>query len=653
MFTEEGVTSRFYRRDGRFYVETEGPDGQPGEFEITHVFGHDPLQQYLIPFAGGRLQTLNVCWDVIENKWFRQYPDRNIAAGDWLHWTRGAQTWNLMCAECHSTNLQKGYDPQTDTYRTTWTDIDVGCEACHGPGSQHVAWAELPPQTRAEASDDGLVVATDGISSAQLVTLCAPCHSRRGELGDYDHTSGDLLDQFVPSLLEEGLYHPDGQILDEVYVYGSFLQSKMYAEGVSCADCHDSHSLKLHHEGNDLCLQCHQPDVYDTPSHHFHKKMVNGRESDGAQCVKCHMVEQPYMVNDWRADHSFRVPRPDLTAAIGVPNACNQCHDDQPVEWAIDAYRKWYGDFRKPHFGTVFAAARRGDPTVQPALLELATNASTAPIVEATALSLLARRPDDDSLAALRAAMKSENSLLRHTAAQHLPITTEADAEQLLHLLGDPVKAVRMAAVSRLGALPRTSLGPDQQQAFDDALGEYREATAHTLDFPASNFNLGNLEYALGNLAAAEHYFRAALRIDDLFSPAKANLAVLLSAGGRNEDAETLLREILRDYPADAAAMYSLGLLLVERGQAEEGLSWLTKAVEVQPDNPRAHYNRGLLLQQLNRLDEAEAALRRALALEPAGLDYLHALADHLIRRGRREEAGALVDRIRRSLEAQ
>jgi tetratricopeptide (TPR) repeat protein len=647
-FTYRGVTSRFYRRDGAFFVHSEGPGGRMTEFEITHVFGHDPLQQYLVPFPGGRFQALSVTWDTERDQWYRQYPDTDIPADDWLHWTRAAQNWNSMCAECHSTNLRKGYDPATDTYDTTWSDIDVGCEACHGPGSRHVAWAEIPPMARPDLPNAGLEVTTAQISPRQVVELCAPCHSRRAELGDYDHTGAELLDHMLPSLLHDGLYHADGQILDEVYVYGSFLQSKMYAREISCQDCHDSHSLKLHQPGNELCLQCHERDVYDTYDHHFHQKVYEGKESDGAKCVKCHMVEKAYMVIDWRADHSFRVPRPDLSAEIDTPNACSQsgCHDDQSLQWSVDAYRRWYGEARKPHFSTTFTAARTGDTAAQPELVRLAESDLQAPIVRATALELLARAPQPDGITALRAAMSSDEALLRQTAAAHLPLGSMDDAERLAPLLSDPIKAVRMAAVSRLAIVPRDRLKPYQQEAFAAALAEYRASMAYTLDFPSSNFNLGNLEYALGHAARAEKYYRAALAIDDLFSPAKANLAVMMNSQGRNDEAEALLREILRDYPDNSDAMSSLGLLLVEMGNLQEGRRWLAQAAAARPGDARLHYNLGLLLQQMGQLDAADRALQHALSIEPTALDYLHAYADHLFRRGRLGEARALATRM-------
>ncbi len=646
VFTYNGITSRFYRRDGKFLVHTEGPGGAMREFEITHVFGHDPMQQYLIPFPGGRLQTLNITWDVIEGRWFQQYPEQDIPPDDWLHWTRSAQNWNAMCAECHSTDLQKGYDPATDTYNTTWKDIDVGCEACHGPGARHVAWAEMVPRHRPDLSHDGLIVNTSDITSVQLVELCAPCHARRAELGDYDHRGGALLDVMQPSLLTAGLYHPDGQILDEVYVYGSFLQSKMYANGVTCSDCHDSHSLELRFTGNDLCAQCHVPAVYDTAEHHFHQQVHEGQPSDGALCVSCHMVEQPYMVIDWRADHSFRVPRPDLTKTIGTPNACSQCHTGESLDWVLDAYEEWYGETRSPHYGTTFAAARANDPAAREPLKHIASSPEQAAIVRATALALLVQLWDGGPLPTLETAVESDVALLRRVAAEHLPLRSVADVERLAPLLSDPFRAVRLTTVARIATVPRDLLTPAQQKAFDVALGEYRTAMAYTLDFASSNHNLGNLELALGDARAAERFYRAALAIDDLFFPAKSNLAVLLSEQGRYIEAEALLREILAAYPDNADVMYSLALLLVEMGRAADALPWLERAAERLPDHPRLHYNLGLLRQQLGQLDGAEAALRRALTLQPGNLDFLHALADHLLRRGRLDEAGAVADRI-------
>ncbi|MCP4900575.1 MAG: tetratricopeptide repeat protein, partial [bacterium] len=550
-FEHHGITSQFYRQDGKFIVSTVGPDGEIGEFAVSHVFGHEPLQQYLVPFPGGRLQALSLAWDTEREEWFHLYADQDIPHDDWMHWTRNAQNWNGMCAECHSTNLKKNYDWESDTFATTWSEIDVSCEACHGPGSLHVEWAEIQPMARPPIQDFGLVVPTSGISSRQQVELCAPCHSRRGELGDYDHTGLELLDHMLPSLLVEGLYHTDGQILDEVYVYGSFLQSKMYQRDVQCTDCHDAHSLKPRFEDNRLCLQCHRAEAYDTQTHHQHKLVVDGGPSPGASCVKCHMPESLYMGVDWRADHSLRVPRPDLSAELGTPNACGQggCHADKPLQWSIDAFRRWYGTSRKPHYGRILDGGRRASEDVQGELIRLSENELYPPIVRATALSLLTRQMGEQTDRTVSAALLSDEPLLRHTAARDLTVQDpERRVSLLAPLLLDPVKAVRLAALPALAGVSLDQLKPYQRDAFHEVLAEYEETMKSALDFAASGHNLANLYSGLGRLDEAERYYRKAIEVDDLFFPAKMNLAVLLNQSERNAEAAALLREVLEDY---------------------------------------------------------------------------------------------------------
>ncbi len=649
VFVYRGDTTRFYRRDGKYYVWAEGPDGVPAEFEITHTFGWEPLQQYLIPFPGRRLQALSVAWDTERDEWFFLYPGRDIPADDWLHWTRGAQNWNGMCAECHSTNLIKGYDADSDSFNTTWSEIDVSCEACHGPGSRHVAWAEMPPMGRPQVEHYDLVLPTGDITNAEQVALCAPCHARRTELGDYDHRSPELLDNVLPAVLREGLYHADGQILDEVYVWGSFVQSKMYRNGVRCGDCHDMHSLELREEGNALCTQCHRADTYDSYDHHFHQEVYQGEPSDGALCVKCHMVEQPYMVVDWRADHSLRLPRPDLSQETGVPNACTAsgCHDDQPLAWSLRYYRQWYGEARTPHYGQVFAAARGGRPEARDQLIRMAGDPLYPALVRATALDYLSRYPGEESTEAFNQALQDDDALIRYTALSSATAATPQRYVELVSpLLFDPVKAVRIEAAARLADAPPSMLQVYQQEQLAAALEEYEWTMAYSLDFSFAGHNLGNLYARLGDAERAERYYRTAVEIDDLFYPAKANLAVLLNSQGRNEEAEQLLREIVAEYPEQYDAAYSLGLLLAELNRLDEAVEYLGRASAGMPERARARYNYGLALQSVGRMREAEAALRRALDVEPENIDFLFALADHYVKRGELRRALTLADRM-------
>jgi predicted CXXCH cytochrome family protein len=648
-FSSNGVIARFYKKNGRFYVNTQGPDGIPAEFEITYVFGVEPLQQYLIPFPGGRLQSLTIAWDTIRREWFYLYPGQDIPYDDWLHWTRPAQNWNGMCAECHSTNLIKNYDAETKTFNTTWSEIDVSCEACHGPGSRHVQWAELPPMARPKVDNYGLLIRTGDITSREQVELCAPCHSRRTELGDYDHSSSHLLDNVVPSVLEDRLYHADGQIDDEVYVYGSFVQSKMYNNNIKCSDCHDVHSLKLKANGNELCLKCHQSEAYDVYEHHFHKKVHKNKPSDGHLCVKCHMPERPYMVIDYRADHSIRVPRPDLSDSINTPNACNQpgCHDDKSVAWSVENYRDWYGRASKPHYGNIIAAGREGRPEARDLLIRLAGDQLNPAIVRATALSLLVAYPGKETDTAFNNALADEEALVRYTAIMNLnPPSAERLIEQAASLLFDPVLGVRTQAAAQLAGVPDRLLKPYQQQALEQALSEYVNAMTYSLDFAFAGHNLGNLYTKLNEPEKAAAYYEDAIEIDDLFYPAKVNLAMLYNSQGNNKEAEGLLREVLEAYPDQHEVAYSLALLLVELKTFNEAVIFLQRAADGMPNRSRVYYNLGLLRQQLGQAPEAEAALIHAVDLESDNLDYLYALADFYIKRGFLRKALPIADRM-------
>ena len=660
VFESHGVTSRFYRREGKFFVYTQGPDGDMGEHEITHTFGWTPLQQYLVPFPGGRFQCLPIAWDTEKKEWYDLNPDEPVDPGDWLYWTNAGQNWNGMCAECHSTNLKKNYDIHSDTYETTWSDIDVGCEACHGPGSRHLAWAEMPDMARPRLENYALMVKTSGLGSRALVELCAPCHSRRAALGDYTHAEPDLLDSLLPSLLTEALYFPDGQILDEVYVYGSFTQSRMYHRDVRCSDCHDVHSVKLHKKGNELCLQCHRAGEYDTKAHHFHKK--KGEEGKpilsatgevlfevgtGSDCVQCHMPGRVYMGIDYRVDHSLRNPRPDLSPAMGTPNACNRCHIDKTDKWSDDFITKWYGPGRRPHYGNVLEAGRKASPHAHEDLVKLAGDPLYPVIVRATALSLLTAYPGEKTVQAFETALMDDEALIRWTALNniYLPDRTE-QVERLIPLLYDPVLAVRMEAAYRLTEEPARQLTAEEKKVFQSALDEFERSMQYSGDFASGRYNLGNLYVALDRPEQAIRNYRAAIKIDDLFYPAKVNLAMLHNARGDQDQAEILLREVVAMHPEEYQVAYSLGLLLAEKEQYDEAAQFLNSAAKGLPGHPRVHYNLGLVLQRLQRDPEAETALMKARELAPENLDCLNALADYYFKRGKFREAKKLAEEM-------
>ncbi|MHC1731347.1 MAG: tetratricopeptide repeat protein [Bacteroidales bacterium] len=656
-FRHRGEVHRFFRKGEKFFVNTEGANGKFEDFEVAYTFGYTPLQQYLVPFDGGRMQCLPIAWDTEQGKWFHlgdtAYTDEEVGPGNWLHWTRQAQNWNGMCADCHSTNLKKNYNPVTKTYNTTWSEIDVSCEACHGPSSEHLVWAALPEGSRPADVNTGLIVRTRDLTNEELLNVCARCHSRRAILDDYTDDNSDLLNYMIPMLTAQPLYHVDGQILDEVYEYGSFTQSRMFEQDVMCSDCHDSHSAKTIEPDNRLCLQCHRPDIYDSPKHHFHKmdpgtgnkRLINRGEPEyiegtGAQCVNCHMTGRYYMGNDYRRDHSFRIPRPDLTAKIGAPNACNDCHKDKSTSWSQSYILKWYGERTRPHYGEIFAAAEKGDRSVISDLILYSENELFPLMVRATALRFLGRFNTTESNRAVERALTDPASLVRHTAVMSYNPPDIASYEKLMMpLLNDPVKGIRAEAAIRLSEVREDQLSPAARKARKAALDEYREINLYNADFPGGLFNLGIMYANAGEYDRAESAYREALGVDDQFYMAKVNLATLSAQQARHGEAERLLRELLRDHPDLHELNSSLAMLLAEQGRYEESREFFLKAARLMPEQTRIIYNLGLLENTLGNTARAEEYLLKALNREPGNYDYLYAIATFSLEHGMKEKA--------------
>ena len=636
----QGLTTRFFRRDGRFFVHTDGPDGKPADFEVRYTFGVAPLQQYLIETEAGRLQPLQIAWDTQRKTWFHLLPHEKAPPGDVLHWTGRYQTANTMCIGCHTTGFDKRYDAQADRFDSHWLEVNVSCQSCHGPGSRHVQWARAPG---AASAPPGQLAELK--TPHQQVEVCAACHSRRSELTATPVPGQPHLDHYLPSLLREGLYHADGQQLGEVFVDGSYRQSRMYRMGVACSNCHDPHSARPRLQGNALCTQCHQPQpnpafpsaagLFDAPQHHHHPP-----GSRGAQCTACHMPAKNYMVVQPRPDHSIRVPRPDLTVTIGTPNACNQCHTDKTAPWAADAVTKWFGTpKRPPHYGEVFAAAQRGADGAAQALAALAGDKAQPGIVRATAIDLLRGEPAVGIEPRIAATHEADAELRAAAAASLEGLSASLRVPTLAPLLRDPVRAVRIAAARSLASLPHEQFDATTRQAFDAALAEYVAAQQVALDMPGPNLNLGALYAATGREAQAEAAYRAALKIDPDFTPARANLAQFYAERGRLPDAEAVLREGLQHQPGIGELQYSLGLLLAEQQRLPEAAEALDRSAQLLPQRARVHYNLGLARQQLGQPKPAEAALRKARDLAPADPAVAYALAVFYAQQGRRADA--------------
>ena len=649
-----GVHSRFFRRDGKFMVETDGPDGKLATFEVKYTFGLDPLQQYLVEFPDGRLQALSLAWDSRPKdqggqRWFHLYPKEEIKHDDILHWTKLNQNWNFMCAECHSTGVRKNYDAANDRFSTTWAEISVGCEACHGQGSNHVAWAHDRkswwPFGKREDPTKGLAVRFDERADVtwrhdtatgnphrnfppallrKEVETCGLCHGRRGEFSEDWVPGRSLSDTHVVSPLTRGLYDADGQMHDEVYNYGSFKQSKMFAAGVTCSDCHEPHGAKLRVVGDGVCLQCHAPEKYAAAAHNHHDSA-----KPAIACASCHMPSRTYMVVDRRHDHSFRIPRPDVSAKVGTPNACNDCHADKSPEWAAAAIERWFGSDREgfQKYAVAFHAAWQSHADAAALLTAVASDPDAPAFARASALAELAPYVSPASIDLVRSGLSDPDPMVRIGALDMLQIAPAAQIWPLASpLLTDPVRGVRIKAAELLVAVPAANQPPADRERFAQAASEFIAAQRLNADRPEARSALGNFYARSGRVAEAEAEYQAALRLSPQYAPAAINLADLYRELHRDSDGESLLRTAIASSPADAGLHYALGLTLTRLKRSDEALDELRRAAELQPERARYAYVLAVALHSAGHTDEAITVLKENLARHPNDRDTLVAL---------------------------
>jgi predicted CXXCH cytochrome family protein len=649
-----GVHSRFFRRDGKFLVETDGADGKLATFEVKYTFGVDPLQQYLVEFPDGRLQALSIAWDSRPQyqggqRWFHLYPDEEIKHDDVLHWTKLNQNWNFMCAECHSTGVRKNYDAANDRLATTFAEISVGCEACHGQGSAHVGWARARqswwPFGRSDDPKMGLAVRFDERRDIvwrrdpatgkpqrnftpplvrKEVETCGLCHARRGSFSEDWMPGRWLSDTHVVSPLARGLYHADGQMRDEVYNYSSFKQSRMFAAGVTCGDCHEPHGAKLRAPGDGVCLQCHAAENYAAVAHHRHETA-----NPALACASCHMPERTYMVIDRRHDHSFRVPRPDLSVKLGTPNACNDCHREKPAAWAAAATESWHGPSRKglQTYAEAFHAAWTDHADAAALLAVVASDRHVPAIARASALSELAPRLSPSNMGLARTGLSDPDPMVRIGALDMLQNVPAAQLWPLVSpLLSDSNRGVRIRTASLLAAVPTASQPPADRERFERAAAEFIAAQRLNADRPEARSTLGNFFARRGRAGEAEVEYQAALRLSPQYAPAAINLADLYRSLGRDAEGESVLRAAIAASPRDAGLHHALGLALTRLKRPDDALAALRQAAELDPDRTRYAYVYGVALHSAGRASEAMAVLKENLARHPADRDTLLAL---------------------------
>lgn len=645
VFEYAGTRSRFFRDGRKFLVETEGPDGKLATFEVKYTFGIDPLQQYLIEFPDGRVQALSIAWDTRPKdqggqRWFHLYPNDAVTQDDPLHWTKPSQNWNFMCAECHSTGVHKNYDAANDRFGTTFAEISVGCEACHGKGSRHLEWAR--DHNSVGGASKGLVVDFDqriGVSwladpatglpqrSApppllrKDVETCGLCHARRGQLAEGAIPGHWLSETHRVSMLDRQRFEADGQMRndEETYNYAPFKLSKMYARGVSCSDCHDPHSAKLKAPVNEVCAQCHSPGKYASEAHQHHAK---GAAS--LTCASCHMPVRSYMGIDRRHDHGFRVPRPDLSVRLGTSNACNDCHADRTAQWAADKITGWFGPQRRGYQGyaTAFHAAWTEQPDAQALLTALSSAADVPGLARASALAELPA-PDLDLA---RTGLADPDPMVRIGALDMLePVPPDRLWPIASAHLSDPVPGVRIRAAELLASVSAAGRAAGDSEAFSLAAAEFVAAQRLNADRPEARTALGNFYARRGEASQAQAEYRAAIRLDSSFSAAAINLSDLFRELGRDADGERVLRDALSGSAREASLHHALGLVLVRQKRPDEALEELRRATTLQPERARYAYIYAVALHAAGRREDALAALNQSLRRHPNDPEALSA----------------------------
>jgi len=651
-----GVKSRFFRQGEKYLVETDGPDGKLGIFEIKYTFGVDPLQQYLVEFPDGRLQSLSIAWDTRPKdkggqRWFHLYPNEEIRHDDVLHWTKLNQNWNFMCSECHSTGVRKNYDATNDRFATTFAEISVGCEACHGPGSRHAGWArdkdswwplgkiddptmglterfsERRDATWVPNAETGNVRRSSAPRTLRAeVETCGLCHARRGQFSEAWAPGQPLSDTHMVSPIGRGLYDADGQMLDveEAYNYGSFKQSKMFAAGVTCSDCHDPHNSKLRVAADSTCFQCHSPDKYADVKHHRHEAVT-----PALACASCHMPTRIYMVVDTRHDHSFRIPRPDISVKLGTPNACNDCHVDKPPEWCAAAIERWYGPDRKgfQNYAEAFHSAWSNQSDAAKLLAVAAADRNTPAIARAGALSELGSRLTPATLDLARTSLKDSDPMVRIGALnmiENLPL--EQRWSMASPVLSDPIRGVRIRTASILSDVPAARLSEADRGRFNRAAEQFIAAQQFNADRPEARTTLGAFYARRGRNSEAETEYKASLRLSPQFTGAAINLADLYRQTAREADGEKVLRNAIDAAPNDAGLHHALGLSLVRLKRPDDALVELGRATELDRHSARYAYVYGVALHSAGRQQEAIAQLKKSLAEHPENREIIMAI---------------------------
>ncbi|WP_440905436.1 multiheme c-type cytochrome [Catenovulum sp. SX2] len=607
----------FFKDNNKFKAKITDESVTPAkvtEYQIDYVFGHYPLQQYLVDMPDGKKQVFPFTWDSRSKeeggqRWYHIHSQEYIQEQDRLHWLQPLQNWNGMCADCHSDGLKRNYNPVKDAFESKWDNINIGCVSCHTVDAKHADDNYQSTKTIEgvwQFATDAKIAQWHSLNGKprdnQFMDNCYACHALRSPLTDGITANNPFLDQFLPEFLVPPLYYADGQIKEEVYVHGSFKQSKMFEAGVNCIDCHDPHTYKIKSDTNGLCLQCHEVNTYNVEQHHKHPI-----GSEGAECVSCHMPTTTYMGVDARRDHSFSIPRPHLSDAFATPNACVSCHakdadgQNKTNQWAAKQIEKWFGhDAKTPAELVQYMQIHAGQASSLDQHLALAANLELDVMKRATLIRMLAYYFPQVTAKQLTPFVKNDDPLIRIAAAQVASLVPATERTPLIQpLLQDKLKAVRVAAAQAL--IDAKVDGKTFKQAFD----EYNQFMQINSWRAEGRLNYANDLYRQGEVNKALEQFKRTTEIEPYFAPGYVNLADIYRNMQQDPMVEKVLKQGLTHNPNSADIHYSYALHLIRIKQYQQALTHAEQAYTNSFNPSQYLYTYTLLMDNLGQTNQA------------------------------------------------
>lgn len=643
-FADHDRAYAFGRKDGRPFVTVKFGQAPPETFSVDFTLGSKRYQGYLSMLPEGRMFVLPIFWHVEHKRWMDWKEITPIPDG--AHDIR--QIWNVNCFNCHATNIVQGYDVVAKRYNSSWTEMGIGCEACHGPGREHntlmEAWEKNPALKPAydnsdqnrQLSDTLKILSTRSSDPKRTFDTCAYCHGNKNNVfvgfkaGDKytDFAMPFLISEPIPANDHQGEFWPDGRPNRFNRPQALTMSGCFEAGAISCASCHLSHGSKheaslkvdIHdgRKGDELCTQCHsspKPSAFAKATadkqapgpvpasfigaglqqHTFHAP-----QSEGSRCINCHMSDVNWRLLVRKRDHTFQAPVPENTARFGIPNACTTCHDDRSPEWAARQMDEWWGDAERRgqsvRLADTMYRAGSGDASTLPGLARLAVDRSQGLLVRASAAEYIARLVSEGQSDSQRTgSMQTQTSFAGGAGGA-----------------GGAGRAGRAGGAGRAGsatpAIVNALIG-----AADDPEPVVRAAALTALGA------IGDRERALGPVLA---------RLVDQSRVVRARAAEVLETFGvvrlpgaagealRKAQDEYVLS--LDTFPDLAAKHAAKGWFELERGNSDAALVALDKAITVEPNYAYPWVVKGVLSARQGRFAEATEMWKKARSIEPS-----------------------------------